>query len=80
MDPKNNPANILDRESLKPGGVETCKCKEIQMEMLHMVKKQKAAYLEHILCGEKYVVPKLIITGKQGRRLEIMPHSAINFF
>ena len=28
MDPKKNPANILDRVSLKPGGVETCRCGE----------------------------------------------------
>ena len=28
MDPKKNPANILNRESLKPGGVEVCRCGE----------------------------------------------------
>ena len=28
MDPKKNPANILDREGLKPEGVETCRCGE----------------------------------------------------
>ena len=32
--------------------------------MLPIVKMQKAAYLGHILRGEKYEVPKLIITGK----------------
>ena len=28
MDLKKNPANIFDRESLKSGGVETCRCGE----------------------------------------------------
>ena len=62
MDPKKNPGNILDRECLKPGGVETCKCEE--REMRRIVKMQKVGYLGYILQGEKYEVPKLIITGK----------------
>ena len=28
MDPKKNPVNILDRESLEPGSTETCRCGE----------------------------------------------------
>ena len=54
MDPKKNPANILDRGSVEPGGVETCRCG--QREMLHIVKMWKATYLGHILRGEKYEV------------------------
>ena len=41
----------------------------VQRELLHIVKNRKISYLGHILRGDRYSIPKLILQGKiEGRR------------
>lgn len=54
-------AHATNEEVLRTAGYER--------EMLNIVKERKVSYLGHILRGDKYYIPKLILQGKiEGRR------------